>query len=176
MPSSCQQVLLGIRNSVWVWCLQMGWIPRWGSLWMAFLLVSPSFFVPAFSLGRNNSGLKFLRCVGGPITHLGAVPIYWRWSIQVLSPLCWVFQLMSSPLGPGNLSYPWLLGLSSGSPSSSPPTATYFYPFSWPSRLLSCLFLYLSPLSSPLALDPSLLLPSMIILFPLLSGFGLPSC
>ena len=30
--------------------------------------------------------------------------------------------------------------------------------------------------ASPLALDPSLLLPSMIILFPLLSGFGLPSC
>jgi hypothetical protein len=24
----------GIINSVWVWCLHMGWIPRWGSLWM----------------------------------------------------------------------------------------------------------------------------------------------
>ena len=23
--------LLGISNSVWVWCQQMGWIPRWGS-------------------------------------------------------------------------------------------------------------------------------------------------
>ena len=28
IPGSCQQVLLG--NSVWVWCLQMGWIPWWG--------------------------------------------------------------------------------------------------------------------------------------------------
>ena len=37
IPGSCQQVLLGINNSVWVWCLQMGWIPRRGSLWMAFL-------------------------------------------------------------------------------------------------------------------------------------------
>jgi hypothetical protein len=25
---SCLQVLLGISNSVWVWCLQMGWISR----------------------------------------------------------------------------------------------------------------------------------------------------
>ena len=25
IPGSCQQVLLGISNSVWVWCLQMGW-------------------------------------------------------------------------------------------------------------------------------------------------------
>jgi len=33
---SCQYALLGISNSVWVWCLLMGWIPRLGSLWMAF--------------------------------------------------------------------------------------------------------------------------------------------
>jgi len=26
--------------SVWVWCLYMGWIPWWGSLWMAFSLCS----------------------------------------------------------------------------------------------------------------------------------------
>lgn len=36
IPGSCQQVLLGISNSVGVWCLQMGWIPGWGGLWMAF--------------------------------------------------------------------------------------------------------------------------------------------
>jgi hypothetical protein len=29
---SCQQVLLGIHNSVWVWSLQKGWISRWGGL------------------------------------------------------------------------------------------------------------------------------------------------
>ena len=45
MPGSCQQVLLGIHNSVWVWCLQMGWIPRWGSLWMALPSVSAPHFV-----------------------------------------------------------------------------------------------------------------------------------
>jgi hypothetical protein len=34
--------LAGICNSVWVWWLIMGWIPRWGSLWMvhSFLLAS----------------------------------------------------------------------------------------------------------------------------------------
>ena len=36
---------------------------------------------------------------------LGAMFIYWRWSLQVLSPSCWVFQLISSTLGPGRLSY-----------------------------------------------------------------------
>jgi hypothetical protein len=39
----CQQALLGISNSVWVWCLQMGWIPRWGSLWMVFEYIYLSF-------------------------------------------------------------------------------------------------------------------------------------
>jgi hypothetical protein len=32
MLGSCLQALLGISSSVWVWCLQMGWIPRWDSL------------------------------------------------------------------------------------------------------------------------------------------------
>ena len=32
IPGSCKQAVLGISNSVWVWCLQMGWISRWDSL------------------------------------------------------------------------------------------------------------------------------------------------
>jgi len=36
LSGSCQQVLLGISNSDWIWWLHMGWIPRWGSLWMTF--------------------------------------------------------------------------------------------------------------------------------------------
>jgi hypothetical protein len=39
---------LAICNSVWVWRLYMGWIPRWNSLWMAFLSVSALHFVPVF--------------------------------------------------------------------------------------------------------------------------------
>jgi hypothetical protein len=40
ISGSCQQALVGICNSVWVWWLFMGWIPRWGSLWMVILSVS----------------------------------------------------------------------------------------------------------------------------------------
>ena len=51
------------QNSVWVCCLQMGWIHRWGSLWMAFPSVSAPLFVPAFPFKRRNSGVIFLRWV-----------------------------------------------------------------------------------------------------------------
>ena len=54
--------------------------------------------------------------MGDPIPQLGAVPVHWIWSLQVLSPFCWVLWLMSSLLGPGNLLGPWHLGLSSGYP------------------------------------------------------------
>jgi hypothetical protein len=36
ISGSWQQALLGISNKVWVWWLQMGWIPRWSSLWITF--------------------------------------------------------------------------------------------------------------------------------------------
>jgi hypothetical protein len=32
IADSCQQALLGMHNSIWVWCLYIGWIPRWVSL------------------------------------------------------------------------------------------------------------------------------------------------
>ena len=66
----CQQGLLGISNSDWVWRLHLGWIPRWESLWMAFSSVSAPHFVPVFPLDRSNSGLKILRRVGVPIPPL----------------------------------------------------------------------------------------------------------
>ena len=44
ISGSCQQSLSGIYNSVWVWWLYMGWIPRWGSLWMDH----PFFLAPNF--------------------------------------------------------------------------------------------------------------------------------
>jgi hypothetical protein len=96
----------------------MGWIPRWDSLWMAFPSASAPQFVSAFPLNRSNSGLKFLRWVCGPIPQLGAVSNHWVWPLQVLSPLCWVFKLMSTLLSPGILLLPWQLGLSSGYPIS----------------------------------------------------------
>jgi hypothetical protein len=118
----------------------MGWIPRYGSLWIAFSLCS-NFFVPALPLDRNNSGLKILRWVDDPILKLGAMPIYWRSSLQVLSLFCWLLKLMSFLLGHGNLLLPWYLGLSTAPPHSSPlQPITYFYLFSWTLGLLSYLF------------------------------------
>ena len=46
ISGSCQQALVGIRNSVWVWWLYMGWISRWDSHWMTFPSVSAPHFVP----------------------------------------------------------------------------------------------------------------------------------
>jgi hypothetical protein len=70
IPGSCQQALLSISNNVWIWCLHEGWIPRWGSLWMAFPSFSVPLFVLVFLLDRSNSGLKFWRWVGGSIPEL----------------------------------------------------------------------------------------------------------
>jgi hypothetical protein len=58
ITTSCQQALVSILNSVWVWCLYNGWIPRSGSLWMAFSSVSASHFVPVFPLDKSPSGLR----------------------------------------------------------------------------------------------------------------------
>jgi len=50
ISGSCQQALLAIHNSIWVWWLHMGWIPMCGKLWMTFPSVSAPHFVPAFHL------------------------------------------------------------------------------------------------------------------------------
>ena len=41
----CQQALVGIHSSVWIWWLYTGWIPRWRSLWMVFSTGSAPHFV-----------------------------------------------------------------------------------------------------------------------------------
>ena len=46
ISDSCQQELASIHNSIWVWWLYMGRIPRWGSLWMVISSVSTPHFVP----------------------------------------------------------------------------------------------------------------------------------
>jgi hypothetical protein len=74
ISGSCEHALLCTHSSVWVWCLYMGWIPRWSSLWMAFPSVFALHLVPVFPLDMGNSGLKVWRCVGGPILQPGALP------------------------------------------------------------------------------------------------------
>jgi hypothetical protein len=81
---------------------------------MAFPSVSAPLFVHAFHLDRNNSGLKFLRWVGGLIPQPGVMAIHCIWSLKVLSPLFFVILASVTPLGPGNLFLPWHLGVSIG--------------------------------------------------------------
>ena len=45
ISESFQQNLASICNSVCIWLLIMGWIPEWGSLWMAHPFVSAPNFV-----------------------------------------------------------------------------------------------------------------------------------
>ena len=92
----------------------MGWIPRWGSLWMAFSSVSAPHFVLAFPLDRSSSGLKIWRWVSDPIPQPGAFPKLWIWFLQVLFSICWAFQLISSQLSPGSLLLSWHLGPAGG--------------------------------------------------------------
>jgi hypothetical protein len=49
ISGSCQHAVVGIHNSVCVCWLYMGWIPRWGSHWMAFPSVSAPHLVSLFS-------------------------------------------------------------------------------------------------------------------------------
>jgi hypothetical protein len=58
----------------------MGWIPSWGSFYMAFPSVSGLLFVPVFHLDRNKYGLKFWRWEDDPIPQPGAMPNFWIWS------------------------------------------------------------------------------------------------
>jgi hypothetical protein len=74
---SCQQVLLVISKSVYVWWLHMTLIPWKGSAWMVFPTDSAPLFVHLFPLESSNSGLKLLRCVGGPIPHSWKTTLLW---------------------------------------------------------------------------------------------------
>jgi hypothetical protein len=120
-----------------------------------FLQTLLHYFVPVFSLDRNNPELKILRWVDGTIPHLGAVPIYWYGLYRFYLSFFCVFQPMSSLVGPGSLLLPWHLGLSRCCPFDNTFLKTkYQRPFStwctcalceWTmsAMLLICLLLYI---------------------------------
>ena len=110
---------------------------------------------PCISFRQEQFWVKNLKSVRGPITQLGAVPNLWIWSLQIPSPLCWIFQLMSSLLSPGSLLLSWHLGLSVGYPQF--PIPHCYTP------LFNFLTLCTSPQSPPIP-DPSpfFLSPSLI--------------
>ena len=65
--SGSLQNLAGICNSVWVWWLIMGWIPRWGSLW----IIHPFILAPNFVSVTPFMGILF------PIIRKNEESIYW---------------------------------------------------------------------------------------------------
>jgi hypothetical protein len=76
-----------------------------------------SIFIPLFPLDRNNSGLKFLKMGGWSPASTGShVYLLEVVSSGFISP-----RLMSSPLSPGILSYPRILGLPRGFLCPYPP-------------------------------------------------------
>jgi hypothetical protein len=108
ISDSCQQAGLGALNSVWVWCLYRGWIPRWGNLWMVFPLGSACHLATVIPLDRISCRLKILRWVGNPILQPGTLYKLWIWSLQVLLPyIIFIFKCCW-------LLFPPLLSLSSG--------------------------------------------------------------
>mgnify|MGYP006981809438 CR=1 FL=1 len=48
IAGSCQKALIVIFHIVWVWCLYVGWISRWGRLRMAFASFSAPHLVSTF--------------------------------------------------------------------------------------------------------------------------------
>ena len=69
-----------------VWCLQTCCIRRWGSPRLILTYFSLcSIFFPCSSFGQEYFWVINFEMGRGPISQPGAVPIYWRWSQQVLS-------------------------------------------------------------------------------------------
>jgi len=120
---------------------------------MAFPSVSAPFFVSVFTLDRNNSGLKYLWWVCGPIPQLGGCAYLLEMVSTVsLSPLL-VTLAKVTPLHPGNLLLLWHLALSSGYPKfpipqCCTPLFNVLLYFLFPYQLLCSYFCVLKPLSS----------------------------
>ena len=140
---------------------------------MTFFSISTAPLCPCLSLDRNNFGLIYLKWEGGPMLQLGAMPNLWI-SLQFLSPLYWVFCLMSFLLSPGSLFMSWHGGLFWLNPVPDPHCYTPSFNF-----LILCTSPHLLPHQilhffpshpHPLTLiGITLPLPPVIILFPLLS-------
>jgi hypothetical protein len=75
--------LLASHNTVRVWWLFIGWIPRWGSLWMAI----PSVSALIFASGTLSMGILF------PI--LRRLEVSTLWSAFFLSFMCFANYILS---------------------------------------------------------------------------------
>ena len=118
ISGSCQQALVGICNSVWVWWMFMEWIPRWNSLWMVlpsvfalhFVSVTPSMVILFPLLRRIEvstlwssfflSFMWFVNCILGILSfwaniHLSVSAYYVCSFVIGLHHLGWYFLVPS---------------------------------------------------------------------------------
>ena len=59
ISGSLQQNLAGVGNNVCVWWLIMGWTPRWGSLWILFLIYYFTVFQYILYIVLDSQIIKF---------------------------------------------------------------------------------------------------------------------
>ena len=102
-------------STVWIWCMRVGWIPMWSSVWMAFHSVHAQFFVHAFPFDRRLSGLIFFRWVGGTTPHRGTC-LSTGYGLYRFSFPFVVYFGSCHPVDPGFHLGPWNVWLSSGYP------------------------------------------------------------
>jgi hypothetical protein len=89
IPGPLHQNLAGICNSVWVWWLIMGWIPKWGSLW----IVHPFFLTPNFVFVTPSMGILFL------ILRRNEVSTHWSSLFLIFLVFCKLYLGYSMFLG-----------------------------------------------------------------------------
>jgi hypothetical protein len=106
----CQQALLGICNSVWVWCLHVRMIPG-GAALDGLSLSLCSTLCPCISFRQEQLWVKILEMGGWPHPSTGEPCLTSGYGLNRFS-LPFVFQLMSSLWGPWRLLISWHLGLS----------------------------------------------------------------
>ena len=88
ISGSFHQALLGVRNSMAVCCLQVGNVPKWGCLWMAFPSVSVLIFGPLCH-GSPRSSMGSLEC--GSLKARWVRIHQWQTETNIEAGLIWVY-------------------------------------------------------------------------------------
>lgn len=115
-------MLLGISNCIWIWHQQIGWIPRWGNLWIVFPSVSAPLSVPAFPLDWNF--FSFWDGWEAQSLNQGALTKLWIWSLGTFSPFIGYFSKFHLHLVMRNYYFPDIWDFLVATPSFSTPTAS----------------------------------------------------